>query len=100
MRIKRKIRFWKEAFELNEWNIAVTKIDPESVTYPDDIDECDRYYVGIEPHHIDKIATIYHDRDLTERDIIHELLHVRFPDWTEDEVSEMEGRLYNEIIRR
>jgi len=100
MRIKRKIRFWKEAFELNEWDITLKKIDPDSVTYPDDIDECDRYYVGIEPHHIDKIATIYHDRDLTERDIIHELLHVRFPHWTEDEVSEMEEKLYNEIIRR
>jgi hypothetical protein len=34
-----------------------------------------------------KEAVIYHDRDLTEEDIVHELLHVKYPDWTEDQVN-------------
>jgi len=37
---------------------------------------------------------LYHDRDLTERDVIHELLHVRYPDWTEDQVNQVEELLY------
>ena len=33
-----------------------------------------------------KIANIYHTRHLMKDDIIHELLHVRFQSWPEEEV--------------
>ena len=90
------IEKWKKILSLGDWIVTTESIDPNAVTYDDDIPQKDRYYVGIQAHHIKKIATIYHDRDLTERDIIHELLHVRYPLWTEDEVNEEEELLYKQ----
>lgn len=87
-KIDKSIDKWKNKLGLTEWFILVENIDPNAVTYDDDCPLEDRYYVGIEPNHTKKIATIYHDRDLTEEDIIHELLHVRYPDWTEDKINE------------
>ncbi len=78
---------WKAVLGLKGWTITTEAIDKKSVVYDPEIPEEDRYYVGV---HVDRdtcIATIYHDRDLTEEDIIHELLHVKYPDWTEDQVN-------------
>ena len=71
------INKWKKILSLNDWEFITESIDPSAVTYDDDCPIEDRYYVGVEPNHDTKTATIYHDRELTERDIIHELLHVR-----------------------
>jgi hypothetical protein len=89
------INKWKKILSLNEWEFTTESIDPNAVMYNDDCPAEDRYYVGVEPNHDTKTATIYHDRELTERDIIHELLHVRYPIWTEDQVNEAEELLYN-----
>lgn len=85
---------WKNILKLNEWNITTKEIDPTSVTYQDDVPEEDRYFVGIMPSEDSLHATIFHDRKLTERDIIHELLHVRYPEWTEEQINEAEEILY------
>lgn len=45
-------------------------------------------FVGVCTDHGEKVACIYHTRQLEEDDIVHELLHVRHPSWTEDEVNE------------
>ena len=44
-------------------------------------------FVGIAIDFINKKGVIYHTRPLLEDDIIHELLHVRFPDWSEQKVD-------------
>jgi len=38
-------------------------------------------------------AVIYHTRALTEEDVVHELLHVAFPHWSEAEVRAETARL-------
>ena len=88
------INKWKNLLSISEWEFTTENIDPSAVMYDMDCPEEDRYYVGVEPNHDTKTATIYHDRPLTERDIIHELLHVRYPKWTEDQVNGMEELLY------
>ncbi len=40
-------------------------------------------------------ATIYTTRDLTEDDIIHELLHVAHPEWPEEQVVKETDFLYS-----
>jgi hypothetical protein len=88
---------WQKILSLEDWTIVTEPIEPDSVTYDADCPIEDRYYVGVHTKHLPgfnkQIATIYHDRALTERDVIHELLHVRYPHWTEDQVNEVEELL-------
>ena len=90
---------WQKILSLEDWIITPQPILPESVTYDKDCPVGDRYYVGVQTKHLlgynKKMATIYHDRPLTERDVIHELLHVSYPDWEEKIVNEVEELLYN-----
>lgn len=88
------INYWKDMLEIKEWDITTKGINPKSVTYDSDCSAEDRYCVGVLADRDTKTATIYHDRELTERDIIHELLHVRYPKWIEDHVNEVEELLY------
>jgi len=81
---------------LHEWNITTEAIDPEQVTYPDDCQGGERFFIGIEIHHTNYKAVIYHDRPLYEEAIVHELLHVKYPDWSEDQVNKETERLINQ----
>jgi len=85
---------WKKILSLDDWIITTERIDPGQVMYDTDCPSEDRYYVGICSVIKSKMAVLYHDRDLTERDVIHELLHVKYPDWTEDQVNQVEELLY------
>lgn len=96
-RIVKIINKWKHILSLDGWFITVESINPKSVTYDKDCPNEDRYFVGIESNQTKKIGTIYHDRDLTERDIIHELLHVKYPKKSEKWVNDTE-ELLNNII--
>ena len=89
------INKWKKLLLLDDWDIRVESINPNAVMYDSDCPSEERYYVGVQPDHNTRTATIYHDRELTERDVIHELLHIKFPKWSEEQVNEMEGILYN-----
>ena len=84
---------WKGLLSLNDWTIKTKEIDPKAVTYNNDCPSEDRYFVGIEADHNGGIATIYHDRPLIEEYIVHELLHVKYPDWLEDQVNKETERL-------
>lgn len=88
------IKKWKSLLSLNDWTFNFEEINPSSVEYDNDCPSEERYFIGIEVNRDLKIGTIYHDRELTERDIIHELLHVRYPKWTEDQVNDAEELLY------
>ena len=79
------INYWSKILGVEDYTIKTNQIEPEQVTFPDDIEEKDRYFIGISVEN--KEATITHDRPLTEEDILHELLHLAYPDKSEDWVN-------------
>ena len=87
LKIHDTVNHWINVIGLEGWTITIESIVPEAVMYDPDIPAKDRYYIGIQANHDKCIATIYHDRDLTEEDIVHELLHVKYPDWSEYQVN-------------
>ena len=80
------IRKWQRKLGLMDWYIVTEAIDDAQVTYPDDLHGEDRSFVGV--HIAPPKAIIYHSRELREDDIIHELLHIAHPKWSEDRVQE------------
>jgi len=80
------LKKWQHNLDLNDWSIDVQPIEREQVTYPDDIGE-DKYYIGIATNYQKKTGTTYHDVPLYEEAIVHELLHVKYPDQSEDWVN-------------
>ena len=83
------IKKYKKLLSLEDWEIYTKRILKEQVTYDADVSNEDRYFIGVKPNHNNKTATIYHDRDLTEEDIAHELLHVKFPSVSESDINEL-----------
>ena len=96
MDLKKTIKKWAYIFDLVDKNIKTKRIDREQVTFPSDISEVDRYYVGVSV--IEDNVTIYHDRDLTEEDIIHELIHVAYPKLEEQEVVDFTNQIIKNSI--
>ena len=90
------IEKWKNLLSLKKWTVITESIDPNAVTYDNDCPDKDRYFVGIEADRNGGIATIYHDRPLIEEYIVHELLHVKYPGWSEDQVNKETSRLLNQ----
>jgi hypothetical protein len=87
---------WQSKLNLKEWTFPVQEILPEQVVYDNDCLVKDRYFIGIEIDKENKIGTIYHDRELTEADIIHELLHVKYPNKSEDWINKTENIILNQ----
>ena len=81
--MKELIEEWKTKLEIPNWGITIEKIDPKQVIY-----DGEEYFVGIAIDRDNQSGVIYHDIDLTEEAIIHELLHVRYPEENEDWVNE------------
>lgn len=90
------IEKWKHILSLDSWSIVTEKIDPDAVMYDESCGNEDRYYIGVSADHNNKSAIIYHDRQLTEEDVVHELLHVKYPDWSEDQVNLETEKLLNQ----
>jgi hypothetical protein len=82
-----KISDWVDALGLSEWTITTEAIDEKSVVYEEGVPESDQYFVGIQMDRVKKKACIYHDRPLNDDYVVHELLHVKYPDWSEDQVN-------------
>lgn len=81
------IEKWKDRLGLHLWSIGTQEIISEQVVYPDDCTGDERFFIGVEKDHNRFEATIYHDVPLYEEAIIHELLHIRYPDKSEDWVN-------------
>jgi hypothetical protein len=81
---------WQDKFQLTDWEFLTQEISPDQVVYDDDCPDEDKYFVGIEIDPLRRVGVIHHDRELTEADIIHELLHVKYPNKAEDWVNEVE----------
>ena len=91
------VQKWQSKLELKGWSFLIDEIQPTQVVYDNDCPDKDRYFVGIEIDKENKIGTIYHDREITEADIIHELLHVKYPAKNEAWINETENIILKEI---
>ena len=68
------IKNWQNKLGISEWGITLESIHPEQIEY-----NGENYFIGITRDFKNKNGVIYHDIDLYEEAIIHELLHVRYP---------------------
>tara|TARA_R110002153_G_scaffold189630_2_gene342433 strand:- start:81 stop:440 length:360 start_codon:yes stop_codon:yes gene_type:complete len=87
---------WIDELDLTGWTITTEAIEKKSVTYADDVPDRDKYFVGVGIYEEGMQARIYHDRPLTDEYVVHELLHVKYPDWSEDQVNKETERLLNQ----
>ena len=85
---------WLKKLELTDWTVELEPLNNEQVLCDCPPEDC--YFVGVKYDLDTKYAVIYHDRDLTEEDIVHELLHVKYADWSEDQVNAETKALLNE----
>jgi len=74
---------WQTKLEISHWSITTEKIDPEQVIY-----NGEKYFIGIAIDWDTLKGVIYHDIDLDEESIIHELLHIRYSTEDEDWINE------------
>ena len=78
---------WQELLNISDWVIECESIAEMQVTDALEGNSPGHEFVGIGINFNDKIGIIYHTRSLLEDDIIHELLHVRYPEWSEEKVN-------------
>lgn len=96
LEIHDRVGYWIDKLGLTGWTITTEAINEKSVTYADDVPDSDKYFVGIQIDKESMRARIYHDRPLNDEYIAHELLHVKYPDWSEDQVNKETERLLNQ----
>jgi hypothetical protein len=90
--MEKMLKEWMKILRLQDWNITLERIHPEQIEYDDEF-----YFIGITRDFGHKTAIIYHDVDLDEESIIHELLHIVFPAPQEDETYEDYERWITEV---
>jgi len=90
------INKWLKKLELTDWTIELEAIEHEQVLCDEGCPPDDCYFIGISYDSDNKSGVIYHDRNLIEEDIVHELLHVKYSDWSEDQVNEETENLLNQ----
>ena len=83
MTINEIIKECQTKLEISHWSITTEKIDPEQVIY-----NGEKYFIGIAIDWDTLKGVIYHDIDLDEESIIHELLHIRYSTENEDWINE------------
>ena len=81
--MNKTIQEWQTKLGISQWDITTEKIDPKQVIY-----EGEKYFIGISIDWENSSGVIYHDIDLTEESIIHELLHIRYPKKNEEWINE------------
>jgi hypothetical protein len=82
-----RIEHWKTVLEINNWDIICSTIDENQVVDSLMGNTHGHEFVGIERNFQTLTGIIYHTRPLDEEDIIHELLHVRYSNWSEEKVD-------------
>lgn len=81
------INKWQALLGISDWVILFEPISENQVVDELKGNTSGHEFVGIQINLKKKIGTIYHTRKLNEDDIVHELLHVRFPIWSEEKVN-------------
>jgi len=74
------IEKWQTILGLRSWNIKTSGVHIDQIDY-----NGEDYFIAIERNFKEKEATIYHDIELDEQSIVHELLHIVYPEQEEDE---------------
>ena len=85
---------WKRKMGLSDWQISIVNISPNQVLYPRDIGK-DKYFIGVAQDYNLKRAVIYHDVELNEESIVHELLHIVYPTKSESWINKKTISLNN-----
>jgi len=98
MFVHERIEHWKTVLKINDWNIVCQSISEMQVTEALMDDTLGHEFVGIERQFDSKTGILYHTRPLLEDDIIHELLHVRYPEWSEEKVTFWTSLLFGEPV--
>lgn len=96
LRIKNKIKYWQKKLEISNYDIEIECISIFQVL--DNFSAIGNNFIGICTDHIDKKALLYHTRRLREDDILHELLHVRYPLWSEVQINQQVEVLLNRSV--
>jgi hypothetical protein len=71
---------------IGDWDIRTERIDAGQVEY-----DGEDYFIGIERDFEGRSAVIYHDIPLDEESIVHELLHIVFPQVDDESYEEYEN---------
>lgn len=71
--MKHLIEHWKPILQIEDWEITTQRIESGQIDYDDQ-----NYFIGIERNFDNQTAIIYHDVDLYEEAIVHELLHIKY----------------------
>lgn len=89
---------WLLLLDISHWSIHCESIDEMQVL--DDLygDNPGNEFVGIAINFLNRTGVIYHTRALQEDDIVHELLHVLYPDWNEQQVNYWTDILINDNL--
>ena len=85
------IKKWQDHLGLLDWTITTERIDPGQIIY-----NGETYFIGMSTTPKDLKGTIYHDIDLYEEAILHELLHVRYPKKNEDWIVNKTDEILNQ----
>lgn len=80
------VALWQRRLGLEEYVISCERVSIFQVA--DDFCSVGNSFVGVCADHAARTAIIYHTRQLHEEDIVHELLHVRYPSWSEEQVND------------
>lgn len=98
MYVYERMEHWKTVLGITDWNIVCQVISETQVTDSLLDDTFGHEFVGIERDFSSKTGILYHTRALLEDDIIHELLHVRYPNWSEQKVHFWTSLLFGEPV--
>lgn len=86
--MKAIINKWKNKLGIPNWEITTKRISPDQIEY-----DGEDYFIGITRDFDNKKATIYHDVDLYEEAILHELLHIKFQQLDSETFEAYEARI-------
>ena len=79
------IKKWKIILKLTDWFITTKTINSNQVLYPNDLNL--KEFIGINIDFENKYGIIYCTRELTDFDVVHELLHCKNPKMSENEIN-------------
>lgn len=86
----RKVLYWRDKLGLTDYSVKVILVHPMQVTGEDG--KAGANLVGGRLHENGEIY-IFRTRKIKEDDVVHELLHIRFPEDNEIQVRRMTGEL-------
>jgi hypothetical protein len=83
--MENRIKHWQKKLGILDYEIQTEYISIFQVI--DTFSSIGNSFLRIHADHINKKAFLYHTRRLKE-DILHELLHVRHPSWSESQITQ------------